>query len=355
MGRIADAGSRRLTLGTNGSYRLISRLGPLLLTAALLLQHGTARAEWRLRLNELAGRDSAEAAALKHFKQRIEAGTHGAIRIELNLDGALGNASTSLENMSSGDLDLFSSNFELYLPLVIDEVSGFELPFMIPSNDVATRYIASPYMEEGRDRDLNLRHIRFLELDAYRGPSRLIASTVPIKSLEALRGLRLAIIPTPSKPDIKVWQGLGVSIVEVKRQEIASAFERHAIDAIIVGSPDELMSANILKLAPYAGPIYDRPQVWQISINEAAWQKLTPAQQDIVGKAAEEAANTYRGLQEKQFKALAAKLNGRFGRDIAIDALAAHRQLQPVYEHLIKIGGTAERVRDAANQAIGGS
>jgi formylglycine-generating enzyme required for sulfatase activity len=333
---------------------MLTRLGLLLIVAALLLQSGTAQAELRLRLNELASKESSEAVALKQFKARIEAQTHQAVGIELHFDAALGDASTSLQSMISGELDLFSCNFEIFLPLLVDEVSGFELPFMVPGNDVARRYIASPFMEEGRARDLTLRHIRFLELDAYRGPSRVIASNVPITSLGALHGLRLAIFPAPSKPDMKVWQGLGASLVELDKQEVALAFKQHKIDAVIMPGPADLASSEVLRTAPYIGPIQDRPQLWQISIHEAVWQKLTPAEQDIVAKAAEEAGAIYRQLQEKRFKALTDKLaHGRFGQGIAVDAQAAHRQLKPVYEGLIKIGGTTEKVRDSANQALG--
>jgi formylglycine-generating enzyme required for sulfatase activity len=333
---------------------MLTRLGRSLILAALLLQGGIAHGAIRLRLNELASSASSEAAALRQLKQEVEKQTHGEVRIDLHFDGALGDASTSLENMISGELDLFSGNFEIFLPLLVDEVSGFELPFMIPGNAVASRYIASPFMEEGRARDLTLRHIRFLELDAYRGPSRVIASHGPIASVSALAGLRLAIVPAPSKPEMKVWQGLGVSLAELDPKAAALAFRQHNVDAVILPGPADPVASDVLRTAHYAGPIEDRPQLWQISIHEATWQKLTQAQQAVLAKAAEQSAATYRQLQEKQFKALAGKFGqGRFGQGISIDALAAHQQLQPVYEGLIKIGGTTEKVTDAASQALG--
>ena len=137
------------------------------MTAAFLLQSVYAHAEVRLRLNELAPRDSTASAALKLFKHRVESGTHGEVRVELYFDGALGNSSDSLEKLNAGDLDMFSGNFEVFLPLLVDEISGLELPFMIPDNEIASRYMASPFMQDGRARDLTLRHIRFLELDAF--------------------------------------------------------------------------------------------------------------------------------------------------------------------------------------------
>jgi formylglycine-generating enzyme required for sulfatase activity len=249
--------------------------------------------------------------------------------------------------MITGELDMFASNFDIYLPLLVDEVGGLQLPFMVPTEEATKRYLASPYMEEGWDRDLHLRHIRFLEVDAYRSPSRVIASTKPLASLEAFKGLRLALFPAPNKPDIKVWQGLGVTIVELDRSDLTAAFEQHKIDAVIMGSPSELVAAKIERLAPHTGPISDRPQIWQISIHEPTWQKLTPAQQEIIGKAAQDTAASYRQLQEERYKKAAASLHG-FGQDIKIDALAAHQQLSAVYQRQIKVGGMAPKVLESA-------
>lgn len=327
-------------------------LAVLLIAASLM--PALAGAETHLRLNELAGPDSPEAVALKQFKRMIEKNTRGDVRIDLNFNGTLGNPSDSLEKMISGELDLFACDFEIFLPLLVDEVGGLELPFMVPGNEVAARYMETPYFDEGKARDLHLRHIRFLELDAYRAPSRTIASVVPLTSLEAFKGLRLAVFPAPTKPDMKVWQGLGATLVEVEKSDLAAAFGRHELDAVIMGSPAELIAAKVTRLAPHVGPIQDRPQLWQISIHEGAWQKLTPVQQSVFLQAAAVAAADYRRDQDKRFQAGAASLKD-FGKDIHIDALAAHRALAAVYARQVKVGGTAPKVLESAELALGGA
>jgi TRAP-type C4-dicarboxylate transport system substrate-binding protein len=140
------------------------------------------------------------------FKIEVEAATNSAVRIDLHFSGALGTPAASLESMMSGDLDLLSGDLRVFLPLMIDEVTGLDLLFMIPDNGAARRYLATAMFDEARGKVVDSRRIRFLELSAFRGPERMLASVRAVASIEDLRGMKLAIFRAPTKAGGELWE-----------------------------------------------------------------------------------------------------------------------------------------------------
>ena len=78
----------------------------LMLFIAGLLASSAAHAQRTLKINESLGPGSPEEAALKAFQKAVEDGSHGQLKIAIHLSDALGNAQTSLENLSTGTLEL---------------------------------------------------------------------------------------------------------------------------------------------------------------------------------------------------------------------------------------------------------
>ncbi len=328
-----------------GLYRLA-------LLLSLMLLSSLARAETVLRLTELGADAGPEAAALHGFKSQVESATRGALRVDLHFADGKSNPSASVEDMMSGDLDLLSGDLRFYLPLMIDEISGLDLPFMVPNNVSARRYIASPLFNEGRDKVLNLRGVRFLAMEAFRGPHRMLASVRPIGGIGDLNGMKLAVFPGPTKSGIQLWSALGVTIVDLPATEVAEALRQHRLDGVISPNLATLMKYGVPDAAPYIGPARDHPQVWQLSINEALWQKLDAAQQAALSKAAADAASTYNAAMSRQFDTEWASLAVRTDRKLMLDAVAAHQRLDPSYDALISVGATTQRVKDTAGSVI---
>ncbi len=324
-----------------------------LLSALILLITSGADAQTVLRLNELGPEAGPEAAALRAFKDTVEAATQGSVRIELHYAASLGNPSTSLEAMMSGELDLFSGDLRFMLPVIIDEVTGLDLPFLLPGNAAARPYLASPLFSEGRDKVILYRHIRILETDAFRGPERMMAAARKVTSLDDLRGLRLAIFPGPTKAGVQLWRALGVSVVDTAWSDARAALDHHQIDGVIAPDLGSLIAARIPRAAPFIGPSHDHPQIWQIAIFDGVWRKLDASQQAAFTKAAAEAATIYnRTAEDAMNRDLAAVHATKNAVPISIDPVLAHERLRADYAELISEGALSPRVRDTANAAI---
>ena len=328
---------------------MLRRIFHGVLPVIFLLISFAVGAQTVLRLNEIGPKSGPEAAALERFKTSVETATQGRVQIELHFDGALGNAPRSLEAMMAGELDLFSSDFRVMVPVIIDEVTGLDLPFLVPSNAAAMKYMHSALMAEGFDKVLTARRIRYLTADAVRGPERMLAATRPINSVDDLRGMKLAVFPAPTKPGVQLWQALGVTIVDIAWPEVKAALSQHRIDGVIAADLPTLMTAQIPSVAPYIGPSHDHPQFWQISMFDGALQKLDASQQAALRTAAAEAASVYTSVSAQAASAALEKLHPK---PVVIDGLIARDRLRAVYAELLTAGATTPRVRDTATTAI---
>jgi TRAP-type C4-dicarboxylate transport system substrate-binding protein len=180
---------------------------------------------------------------------------------------------------------MFSGDLRYMLPVMIDEVTGLDLPFLIPNNAAAQRYLASSLLDEARQKVLDYRRIHFLSMNAFRGPERMMAATRPVNALIDLNGMKLAIFPGPTKAGVQLWSALGVTVVDVDWADVPAALRQHQIDGVIAPDLSSLVAAGIPQLAPNIGPVRDHPQIWMLTICEADWQKLTPDQRAMLTKA----------------------------------------------------------------------
>jgi TRAP-type C4-dicarboxylate transport system substrate-binding protein len=311
-----------------------------------------AGAQKILRLNENSSAGRPEGVALRYFKQRVEKATHKTIAIDLHLNGGLGNPQISVENMMFGGLDLYSGNLADYLPLMIDEVSGLQTPFLVPGRKPADLYLASPLLGEARDKVLNSRHIRFLEMGAVREPFHIIAATRAIAGSGDLAGLRMTSEKPLSKDAAQLWRALGVTYVPMELSRFKEALASKKIDAVLYS---DLAGANsdVLSLASHLVGVDDCPQIWQISINEKAWQGLTAEEKRALSDAATESVPIFETEAKRQFEARLAHItaNGHIiYRSLVSETLRAG--LGQPYRELVADGALNPKVLETTDRAV---
>src|SRR6185436_7539519 len=128
--------------------------GLIAFAVALVIGTGTAYAQRTLKINESLGPGSPEEAALKAFQGAVESGSQGQVKVAIHLSDALGNAQTSLENLSTGTLELYSGALEYYQPIVPQEIGVLAVPYVIRDYNHLRRYLMSPAFESAKNRML---------------------------------------------------------------------------------------------------------------------------------------------------------------------------------------------------------
>jgi TRAP-type C4-dicarboxylate transport system substrate-binding protein len=328
--------------------RKLVHLAVLAVTIASLT-FGRAQAVQTLRLNESLGPGSAEETALLQFKKDVEESSHGELKIALFFQDQLGNPQSSLENLMTGSLDLYSGALEYYEPLAREEFSCISLAYFLPDFATLQKYLASPTFMQARDKILQ-RGVRFLEMDAERGPYRVIVSTKPILSVADVPGLKLRMYPN----DVAVhsWQNLGAVTLQVPFGQTYLGLREGVVQAVTVPL-SVVRSVKFTEVAKYITAIKEYPQVWPISISEVTWKKLTPDQQKLMMDAAADASKTYTAAtQEHAINDINAMMRENQAVFIQLDTAQFRKKMEPFYQQLTKDGTMSQSVYDAVQQIL---
>jgi TRAP-type C4-dicarboxylate transport system substrate-binding protein len=307
-----------------------------------------------LRLNEVAAAGSPEALALQSFASQVDRQTHHAVRIDPHLSGGLGNAQTSVENMMFGDLDIYAGNLVDYLPLMIDEVNGLTVPFLLSGRAGVDQYIASPLLNEARDKVLTSRRIIFLEMTALREPYHILVSGKPIRDASDLKGLNFASVQPVSKIAARVWAAAGAHYLPEEASKMQAALKSGDIDAALFPDLRSAMASGALKSARYVAGIDDCPQIWQISINQTAWNGLSAEQQKIVSQAAQNSGHLFEQQDAERFRKDVGRLRAQGITYQFIPLPGVRDAVHSAYDSLESEGALNPRVVQTADSAMRG-
>src|SRR2546423_1778643 len=305
-----------------------------ILLVASLFACSSVHAQRTLKINESLGPGSPEEAALKAFQKAVEDGSKGQLRVAIHLSDALGNAQTSLENLSTGTLELYAGALEYYQPIVPQEIGVLAVPYVLRDFNHLRRYLMSPSFEPAKQK-LAERGIRFIstEFNAERGPYRVLVSSKPVRSLEDLKGLRIRMYPNENA--INAWRHLGTVPTVLPYTETYLAIRQ----GVVQGGPfplSLLQSSKLTEVAKYVLRTDEFPQTWPMTVSERIWRTLKPDEQQLLVRAANDAGRLY--AQEVNSRAQRdidqmKKENGAEFTEANLEPFRAH--MRPFHEQLI--------------------
>jgi TRAP-type C4-dicarboxylate transport system substrate-binding protein len=313
----------------------LPRMKHLLCALALTVPLATpAFAEITLKMNESLGPGSVEEVALQHFKKLVEDGSKGEVKIAIHLQDALGKPDAALEGLMTGTLDLYSGALEYYAQIVPEEINAISIPYLLRDHAALRKYLLSPVFKRAEQKLLD-RGIRVIstEYNAERGPYRVLVSSKPVHSLADLNGLKIRMFP--NEVYIRSWKHLGASPVQVAWTETYLGIRQGVVNAVT--APISLVNPmKFTEVAPYIIDIREYPQTWPMTISEMTWRKLTPAQQQLLVKAANEAGKVYTKVTNERVQAdIDAMVKQNKAQVIKVDTAAFRKKMEPLYDELV--------------------
>ncbi len=318
----------------------------VMVAGALIFLANAALGARTLRVNESLGPGSPEAVALDAFKRMVEERTSGELNIRIYLQDQLGDPQTSLENLMTGTLELYSGALSYYTKLAPDELSMLTLLYFFKDREHFRSYLKSPTFQQARERLLQ-QGIRFLstEFNGDRGPYRVFICTRPIMKPEDLQGVKMRI--WPNEPVKKCWENMGAVPVVLPWTETYLAIKQNMVQAVT--SPLSLVrSMRFTEVAPYVTELKQFHQTWPMTISEKIWQQLTAEQQEVLVGAANEAGKVYAheviDRAETDIQAMMKENNAVF---IRVNTDQFEKKMLPFYDQLIKEGVVKKEIFDA--------
>ncbi|MBQ7456556.1 MAG: DctP family TRAP transporter solute-binding subunit [Desulfovibrio sp.] len=242
-----------------------------------------------LKLGHIAEPENPYGQGADHFAKLVKERSNGAIEIKVYPSSQLGNQRDLVEGLTLGTVEMTLTGTAV-LGNFVPEVSIFDLPFLF--RDVQHAYkaldtIGMALCNKGQNRGM-------ITLAIWENGVRHMTNNVhPIVTPNDMKGLKFRVMEQPVY--IAMMKALGASPTPMAMSELYTALQKGVID----GQENPLAHIatkrffEVQKFLSLTGHTY-APEPVLISV--AAWKKLSPDQQALIKKAAEDTRDWQRQL-----------------------------------------------------------
>jgi len=230
--------------------------------------------------------------AEKKFKEAVEKGTNGNVKVELYPASQLGNARAQIEatqlNTQQGVL-LPNSNFTGFYPAA----SITDLPFLFPSREVAYKVTDGEVGEEylkGFEK-MGLRAVALWE-----SGFKQFSGNFDINKPEDYKGKKIRVMENPVL--IAQFQSLGASAIPINFAETYNSLQQGVVD----GQENPMSSIYKMKFHEVQKCIAISDHGWLplvVAFNKGFWDGLPKEYQDVIVKAAKDSRTWLRAELQK--------------------------------------------------------
>lgn len=230
------------------------------------------------------------------FKEKVEELSGGAIKIDLQASGVLGSENDVLDTMlGGGDIDMSRISAFALTSYGGQKSMLLSIPYTFVSREhfwnFATSPLAEEFLLEPQENGAGVRGLFYGE-EGFRH----FFTVKEIHGLEDLKGMKLRVSNDPIMNGMV--EGLGASPTVVSFGELYSALQTGVVDgaeqpiANYKSNAFPEVANNLILDGHTLGAI-------QVIITDAAWDKLTPEQQDILMEAGKYASEFNRKISEE--------------------------------------------------------
>ena len=262
-------------------YLIVVALSTLLGALSLNAQG----AELKLRMGTPFTTGSNLHKAMEKFAEQVAQQSKGEIKVQIYPDSQIGDIQQLISGLQLGSVDMAylgvgnAAQLKGGGPLNVSYV-----PYLFKSAQAANDILNGPIFKALYETVAKDAGVRIFAVAGDRSPRALQTTRGPIRKPEDLRGMRLRI------PPIDMFRGafehLGVKVVPLGLNEVYMAISRGQVEGEDNGFDLALAFRwqEVAKFWSATDHVYD-VAAWYIS--EKRWQALTPAQRDVLIKAAQ--------------------------------------------------------------------
>lgn len=242
-----------------------------------------------LKLGHIAEPENPYGQGADHFAKLVKERSNGEIVIQVYPSSQLGNQRDLVEGLTFGTVDMTLTGTAV-LGNFVPEVSIFDLPFLFRDVQHAYKALDTVGMELCRKGEAR----GMITLAIWENGIRHMTNNArPIVKPEDMKGLKFRVMEQPVY--IEMMKALGASPTPMAMSELYTALQKGVID----GQENPLAHIatkrfyEVQKFISLTGHTY-APEL--VMISAIAWKKLTPEQQALLRKAAEDTRDWQRQL-----------------------------------------------------------
>ena len=239
--------------------------------------------------------------ALGLMAEYINKNANGTIKAEAFYDTALGDATSMVQGLQQGTIDIGVCGTAYYSGLVPD-VEVYQLPFLFEGLDAARAATArtSPSCQAvfAKMSDKGLVGLSFWET----GFRELTNNVREVKTPDDLKGIKMRTLPAPVQ--VATWEAMGASATTSDAAELYTALQQGTVQA--QDNPlHEIVARKFYEVQPYVTMTDATYTPLLLSMSKVTFDKLSPSQQQLIMEAADWAREKQIAItNEKQATAL---------------------------------------------------
>jgi tripartite ATP-independent transporter DctP family solute receptor len=283
-----------------------------------------------LRSADVHPEDYPTVQAVRFMAQSLIKQSGGKFTIQIFPSGLLGDEAPLLQLVQTGELDMNRVSAQA-LDALSPLTRVLSLPYLFRDTEHLHKVLDSPLGQEILDSLRSQGMIGLVFYDA--GVRNIYSSKSPITRLEDLKGLNLRV--QPSELATSMFEKLGAKPVRLPFSQTGNALSTSLINAAENNLPS-YSSTEHYRHAPFYTFTRHTMTPDLLLISRASWDKLSPAEQGMLRKAARESIPMMREMWQQREERVEAtlRLAGVTFTEMPKEQLARLAEvLQPLYTH----------------------
>lgn len=312
------------------SRRLLASAAAAALAAMTLSPAPAAAQTVTLRSADIHPDGYPTVEAVKFFGELVEKGTNGRIKVQVFHSAQLGQEKETIEQARFGVIDLNRINMGPFNNIIAETLIP-SLPFIFRDTAHMRKVMDGPIGEQilKSFEPQGLVGLAFYDS----GARSFYNSKRPIKTLADMKGMKVRVIQSDLFLDLV--NALGANATPMPPGEVYSALQTGVVDGAENNWPsyDSFRHFEVAKFYSITEHSLS-PEVFVMS--KRSFDKLSPADQEVVRKAAKESVLKMRELWEAREKASEAKVRAAGVQVNSVDKAPFIEGMKPVYEKYAK-------------------
>jgi tripartite ATP-independent transporter DctP family solute receptor len=253
--------------------------------------------------------------AVENMGKKLEAATQGRIKFQMFPGSVLGGEKEMIEQTQVGAIQILRTSLGPLGPVVPD-VNVFNMPFVFRNIPHMRAVIDGPIGQELLDK-ISASPARMVGLAWMDSGSRSLYTKKPVRKPDDLKGQKIRMMGNPLFVD--TMNAMGGNGIAMGFGEVFTAIQTGVVDGA-ENNPPSFFSTNHHKAGARFYTQTNHLIIPEILVmSKVAWDKLSPADQGAVKKAAREAQMEQRALWDKAVGESSAKLKADGVEFIEID------------------------------------
>lgn len=236
------------------------------------------------------------------FQKEVDEKTNGRIKIVIHPNGELGSDSELIESVLNDTLDLTVSsagNFGVYAT----KLGISAMPFLFSDFESAWEFMDSPFIAKINE---SLAEYNMIVLSHYDNGFRCVTTTSrPVKSVSDMAGLNIR--TPPNQIVMETMLVLGANPKPYAFNELKGALRSGLFDSQENPIP-VIYNSALYEEQKYLSITNHSYDAMPLVIRKSLWDKLSPADRDVLLEAAKKAQNEDRRLVKEQTESYVGKL-----------------------------------------------